>query len=343
MELTQRKRAILAEIVKMYIETGEPIGSKLLATRLEDSPSTATLRAEMCELEKLGYLKQPHTSAGRFPTSRAYRLYVNELMARDGISGDSRELIDRMLVDINPEPESIGSAAAQILTTLTGLPAVYAENVENGTIMKKVTVLPMGRAAVIIFAITGDGRSRSRLVPYKLPLSEENIALFMEIAEKNICKKRLCELNKAYLQSLTAAAGLEALSLAPLFAALFDMAEELGRTKINMRGESKLFSALGSETSAKDVLRLFSSTDTAQSILSSSSDTVGVVFGDDTEFEELKPTGMIIASYGGQSEFRRLAVIGPTRMSYERILPSVEYLAGQIGKIMQEMLKGLEE
>ena len=110
-----------------------------------------------------------------------------------------------------------------------------------------------------------------------------------------------------------------------------------------MRGEASLFSALGSDASAKGVLRVFSSTDTAQSILSSFSDTVGVVFGDDTEFDELKPTGMIIASYGGESELGRLAVIGPTRMSYERILPSVEYLAGQIGKIMQDMLKGLEE
>lgn len=343
MELSQRKRAILSEIVKIYIETGEPIGSKLLATRLKSAPSTATLRAEMCELEKMGYLKQPHTSAGRLPTSRAYRLYVNELMQKDEISNDNREIIDRMLIEINPEPESIGSAAAQILTTLTGLPAIYAENVENGATMKKVTVLPMGRASVIIFAITNDGRSRSRLVSCKSPLTEQNISLFLEIAENSVCKKKLSELNRAYLQSVTARAGLEALSLAPLFAALFDMAEELGKTRINMRGESSLFTALGSDVSANGVLRLLSSTDTAQSILSASSDTVGVVFGDDTEFDELRTTGMIIASYGGESELGRLAVIGPTRMSYERILPSVEYLAGQIGKIMQEMLKGLEE
>ena len=343
MELSARKKAILSEIVKIYIETGEPIGSKLLATRLKSAPSTATLRAEMCELEKLGYLRQPHTSAGRLPTSRAYRLYVNELMTKDKISNDSREIIDRMLVQINPEPESIGSAAARILTTLTGLPSIYAENVENDAEMKRVTVLPMGRASVIIFAITSDGRSRSRLVSCKTPLSESNLSLFLEIAEKGVCKKKLGELNKAYLQSLTATAGLEALSLAPLFAALFDMAEELGRVKINMSGESNLFTALGSDASARGVLRLLSSTDTAQSILSSSSDSLGVIFGDDTEFDELKTTGMIVASYGGESKFGRLAVIGPTRMSYEKILPSVEYLAGQIGKIMQDMLKGLED
>lgn len=343
MELTTRKKAILYEVVKLYIETGEPVGSKLLASRMSSAPSTATLRAEMNELERLGFLKQPHTSAGRLPTSRAYRLYVNELMPKESISNDSREIIDKMLVEINPEPESIGSAAAQILTTLTGLPALYAENVENGATLKKVTLLPMGRASVIIFTITADGRSRSRLVHLKLPPCEKDLALFLKIAEESICGKRLTELNRAYLQSVAASAGLEALSLAPLFAALFDMAEELSRTRIDMRGEANLFTALGSDMAARGVLRLFSSSDTAQSILSYLSDTVGVVFGDDTEFDELKPTGMIIASYGGQNELGRLAVIGPTRMSYERILPSIEYLAEKVGNIMQEILKGMED
>lgn len=342
-ELSERKKAILSEVVKLYIETGEPVGSKILATRLESAPSTATIRAEMSELERLGFLKQPHTSAGRLPTSRAYRLYVNELMQKESISKDSREIIDKMLAVINPEPESIGSAAAQILTTLTGLPAIFAENVENGATMKKVTVLPMGKASVIIFTITADGRSRSRLVHLKLPLNERELALFLEIAEKSVCGKKLNELNRVYLQSVTASAGLDALSLAPLFASLFDMAEELSRTRIDMRGESNLFSALGSDIEARGVLRLLSSSDTAQSILSHSSDTVGVVFGDDTDFPELKPTGMIIASYGGQNELGRLAVIGPTRMSYERIMPSIEYLAEKVGNIMQEMLKGMEE
>ena len=128
-----------------------------------------------------------------------------------------------------------------------------------------------------------------------------------------------------------------------MFAALFDMAEELSKSRINMRGEANLFTMLGSEDKARGVLRIFSSSDTAESILSSASGSVGVVFGDDTEFPELKPTGMIIASYGGQSQLGKLAVIGPTRMSYERIIPSVEYLAEKVGNIMQEMLKGMED
>ena len=343
MELTFRKKAILSEIVKLYIETGEPVGSKLLASRMTDAPSTATLRAEMSELEKLGFLAQPHTSAGRMPTNRAYRLYVNELMSKDNISNDSREIIDRMLNEINPEPEKIGSAAAQILTTLTGLPTVYAENAQNSATLKKVTLLPMGRSSVILFTITADGRSRSRLVHCKIPVTPENLNLLLEISEKSICGKPLNELNRAYLQSITASAGFEALSLAPLFAALFDMAEELSKSRINMRGEANLFTMLGSEDKARGVLRIFSSSDTAESILSSASGSVGVVFGDDTEFPELKPTGMIIASYGGQSQLGKLAVIGPTRMSYERIIPSVEYLAEKVGNIMQEMLKGMED
>ena len=93
MELTPRKRAILAEIVRAHIETGEPIGSKILALRLPNAPSTATLRNEMSDLCEMGYLCQPHTSAGRLPTSKAYRLYVSELMTKEEMTEQIKKVI----------------------------------------------------------------------------------------------------------------------------------------------------------------------------------------------------------------------------------------------------------
>ena len=114
-------------------------------------------------------------------------------------------------------------------------------------------------------------------------------------------------------------------------------------TKINMGGAANIFSLCPSDYQAKRILDLLRTGEAVAGILSAVKDPVGVVFGDDTHYDELSPTGMVVASFGDSSELGRIAVIGPTRMAYDTILPSVEYLAKKVGNIMNEVLKGLEE
>ena len=121
------------------------------------------------------------------------------------------------------------------------------------------------------------------------------------------------------------------------------MARELRATKVDMGGEANLFSLCDSETSAKRVLELLKTSEAVHGILSKVNAPVGVVFGDDTEYGELAPTGMVVASYGDNEAKGKIAVIGPTRMAYENIIPSATYLAQRVGALMNEMLKGLEE
>lgn len=343
MELTPRKKAILAEIVKAHIETGEPIGSKILSLRLKDSPSTATLRNEMSELSEMGYLEQPHTSAGRQPTSKAYRLYVSELMGKRDLSHEGKEIIDTMLEGVRPDPESIGSAATEILSTLTGLPVISAPGKQTGVIIKRVSLLPMGRGAAVVFVISDDGRTRSRLIRLSSPFTPELSIRFDNIVNSKICGREASSLDKAYLQAVAISAGFDALSLAPLLSSVFDMARELRTSKVDMGGEANLFSLCGDDASARRVLELLRTSEAVYNILSKVSTPVGVVFGDDTEYGELAPTGLVVASYSEDDTAGKIAVIGPTRMAYESIIPSATYLAQRVGAIISEMLKGLEE
>lgn len=343
MELSPRKKAIIAELVKAHIEYGEPIGSKLLAERLENSPSSATLRNEMSELCEQGYLEQPHTSAGRIPTAKAYRLYVTEFMNKNSISEDGKQVIDDMLSQITPDPENIGLAAAQILTQLTGLPSISVANTTKEVTLKRVTLFPMGKTSAIVFVITDDGRARNRLVRTSSPLTPSLLTKFDNIANDKICGIGISKLDTAYLQGIVALSGLDALSLAPFISCAFEMAADISKSDIRLNGEANIFSLCQGESQARRIIELLSERDAIRNIFSALSDPVGVIFGDDTVYTELKPTGMIVASYGGSEELGRLAVIGPTRMSYEKILPSIEYLSNKIGNIMTEVLKGLEE
>lgn len=342
MELTPRKKAILAEIVKAHIQTGEPIGSKILSLRLPNSPSSATLRNEMSELSEMGYLEQPHTSAGRLPTSKAYRLYVSELMGKRDLSNEGKEIIDTMLSSVRPDPESLGSSAAEILSNLTGLPTISASGIQTGVRIKKVSLLPMGRGAAVVFVISDDGRTRSRLIRLSSPFTPELSVRFDSIVNSKICGKEVSLLDKAYLQSIAISAGFDALVLAPLLSSVFDMARELKVAKVDMGGEANLFSLCPNDTQARRMLELLRTSDAVHSILSQVNAPVGVVFGDDTDYRELSEAGMVVASYG-DNKLGRIAVIGPTRMAYDSILPSVEYLAQRVGAMMTEMLKGLEE
>ena len=123
MELSARKLAVLEAIVRAYIETGEPVGSKILTSLMENAPSSATLRNEMSELCDLGYLEQPHISAGRIPTGNAYRLFVNSLMMPTEINDSTKNYIDSFLAERKFDPESILSSVADILYRLTGTTA----------------------------------------------------------------------------------------------------------------------------------------------------------------------------------------------------------------------------
>ena len=343
MELSPRKKAIIAELVKAHIEYGEPIGSKLLAERLENSPSSATLRNEMSELCELGFLEQPHTSAGRIPTAKAYRLYVTELMDKGSISEEGKQIIDDMLSQINPDPENVGLAAAQILTELTGLPSITVANTKKEVTLKRVTLFPMGRTSAMVFIITDDGRARSRLVRASSPLSPFLLTKFDNLAAEKICNVGVSKLDTAYLQGIVVSAGLDALNLAPFISCAFEMAADIMKSDIRLNGAANIFSLCQGESEARRIIELLSGRETVSNIFNTLSDPVGIIFGDDTAYTELKPTGMIVASYGETEELGRLAVIGPTRMSYDKILPNIVYLSNKIGNIMTEVLKGLEE
>lgn len=343
MDLSPRKRAILTEIVRFHIETGEPIGSKILAERMKDAPSTATLRNEMSELSGMGYLEQPHTSAGRIPTSRAYRLYVTELMKQEDLSEERKSVVDGMLSTARTDPENIGVSAATILSELTGLPVLVAANLDREIKIKKVSLLPMGRTSAVIFVVADDGRAKSRLVCLEDAITAELAELFERISTENICGKSVEELDMGYLQSLVMLAGLEALKIAPLLSAVFELGSQLKQAEIRLIGSVNLFSQFANGTEARKLLEVLSGNDTVTDIFSSVTDPVGVVFGDDTVYNELKPAGMIVAGYGDGGKLGKIALIGPTRMSYGKLKPCVEYLADRVGNIMSDVLKGLED
>lgn len=344
MQLSSRKQAVLKAIVKAYIETGEPVGSKNLTMMIENAPSSATLRNEMSELCELGLLHQPHTSAGRVPTEGGLRVYVNNLMSKTDIPQSEARFIESELSLLHCEPEGIPAAAAQMLTRLTGLPAFSCLITVNPPRVKRIELLPISRSSVMLLLITEDGRTRNRVFRQGKGFTAESEKCFKSLIENRVKGKKVNELTKAYMQSVIAEAGLYSLELMPLLTAVFEIAAGIEETDLTLRGENALYNISGSEEAATRILSLINRRDPIISILENIGDNVGAVFGADTGYNELRGDTLIAAKFSSSDKYKGyIGVIGPNRMSYEHIMPDIEYTAERLTEIMTQAQKDMED
>ena len=344
MELTERKRAVLKAIVKAYIDTGEPIGSKNLMLLLDNAPSSATLRNEMSELCELGLLLQPHTSAGRIPTSKGYRFYVDSLMSPSVLPDKSARYIKEEVETLRSDPESMPVSAAKILSELTGLPAVACLIPEKIPRIKRIELLPIGKFSTMLLLITDDGRTRNRIFRQGRSFTEDMKNCFDDIVRQNIKGKPINELTKAYMQSVIVKSGIYSLSLMPLLTAAFETASEIETSSVTLSGDKYLYNVCSDEKQADGIFSLIRRKDPIVSIFESAEEQGGVVFGADTGFEELSPNTVIASKFTSCDKYKGyLGIIGPNRMSYEQIIPFIKYTADVLTVNMTEAQKDMED
>lgn len=344
MELTPRKRAILAAIVDSYILSGEPVGSKALCDLLDFAVSSATLRNEMSDLCQMGFLNQPHTSAGRVPTSRGYQLYISDLMGHPTPSPEVKIAIDSMLGGIAHNPEQLPSLAAECLSNLTGLPVFAATLTNTSAKVKRVRIIPMGKRTLLMVVIATDGTAKSRIVLSDCVVDEALLSVYSNICKACIIGHRLSELNRAYLQSIVARLGDFSLSIMPLISTMFEIIAEMFEPQLIFKGETNLFSGYRQPASAR-IGELIQEKDTILSLISNMNESVEIMFSDeyspDTDSE---PCCMVVAKFcTGKQELGRIGVLGPSRMAYEQLIPSIEYFAHRLGLLMTKATRDMED
>ena len=160
--ISERKKKILAAVVDEYVRTGEPVGSKAISKLDNIKVSSATIRNDMAALEQMGYLEQPHTSAGRVPTFKGYRLYIDELMDVPVLTDDEKLKLDSMLGDKDTPEELLVQNAAAALTEITHCAAVVTNSVPRFSVISKVEVIPTGKRLYVILLITSSGNIKNK-------------------------------------------------------------------------------------------------------------------------------------------------------------------------------------
>lgn len=335
MEIDARKLRILAAVVDEYIVTGEPVGSKAVAAHADIRVSPATIRNDMAMLEQLGYLEQPHTSAGRIPTYSGYRLYIERFIGSRGLPEDEQRRLDSMLKSGGSTEESIIQSAADALAELTNCAAVVSNSSPQFSVITKVEVIPTGKRLYVILLITSDGSIKNKACRLEFDLTDEQLEFFTSYMQDNLHGVKIENLSEEMLIQLVTALGAYMVTLSPLVNSIYELTQDFMKQEVNISGEQNLLAC--KEYDKSDIVNFYRHKNEMLDLLDESFSGIRVVFSEETGDFIIGNSSMIVSKFRKDGkEAGSLGIIGPMRLDYAKIIPYIEYLTQRITDILSE-------
>ena len=337
MELTDRKKRVLRSIVDLYIRTAEPVGSKAIAELPDMNYSSATIRNEMADLLAMGYLEQPHTSAGRVPSAAGYRLYVDELMADYRLSMDETKSINAAMENKMQRFDQMMDQVAKLVSQATDLPAISLTSRQAGATVKRFELILAGSDSVILVLMLSDDEVVNKLIRLPLQLSDVDVKLLSAVLNAAMTGLTAEEFTAELMEKILGSAGAAA-SLVPVVVDFtVDTLRRHGSTNMSIAGQARL---LG--------LPEYRDVDKAQKVLTSfdedalsnlpavmqNENGTKVLVGPENVAQELKDTSVVMTKFDiGDGMQGVIGVVGPTRMDYAKVTARLSYFAESLSKM----------
>lgn len=335
MELTERRRKILRTIVESYISTAEPIGSKAIAERAGLTCSSATIRNEMAELERLGLLVQPHTSSGRIPTPAGYRFYVNELMEEHTLSMQETQTINNQMHMKMAELDRVIDQAGRMVSQLTNYPAFAMADRRQQATITRYDLLMVDQNSFIIVVMTNLNVVKNKLVKLPTDVNEPQLQLLNTLLNTSFVGKTADELSPELMHMAEKAVGSAygLISLVVSFA--MEVLEDAGRS-VHTSGANRILehSEYQDVDKAHDLLSYLENPELTQLPSAMGDSDTTILIGPENVSEALKDTSVVMASYDiGEGMRGVIGVVGPTRMDYAKVTARLNYFAESLSKM----------
>ena len=339
MALSDRKKKILAAVVEEYIRTAEPVGSKTIAQTANLGCSSATIRNELAELASMGYLEQPHTSAGRVPTPQGYRIYVNELMNRQKLSIEETESINRRLQERLGQLDDLVSNVGAIAASLTNYPAMAIAAPPKATI-KRFDLIHIDANTFIIVAMMSNDTVRNKLVHLPVSVGQDMINRLSAVFNANFTGITEDKITSLAIRSAERAVD-DTMGLTGVIASFaIEILSEAQTAETFVTGANRLLAQPEYQDPAKAHALMSYITDTEHirslpEVYGNGATGVKVLIGPENVAEELKDSSVVIASYDmGDDTKGLIGVVGPTRMDYSTVAAKLALIA----KVLSERL-----
>ena len=323
---------IFEAIVDEYIRTGEPVGSNVVKGKLGFDVSSATIRNEMASLEAQGFLDHPHTSAGRIPTIKGYRFYIERMMSDEprSLSADEKNEIDRFFSEIAADDDEVLiESASNALAELTNCAVVSANMTARFSVITKVELIPTGRRVYCLLLITSEGNIKNRVCRLSFDLTNEQMEFFTEFLNENLAGLNIGNISDEYIDGLAAALGSYMMTLSPLLKAVADLSKEVAGKRVLLKGETNLIAR--DELQKNEIISLLESRNEFSELLDTAFSGINVMLGKEKDTFVVENSSIITGSFKkGDKQAGSFGVIGPMRLDYKKIIPYIEYFADKM-------------
>jgi heat-inducible transcriptional repressor len=329
MILGDRKLKILKVIIDDYISTAQPIGSRTISKKPSMQISSATIRNEMADLEELGYLVQPHTSAGRIPSDKGYRVYVDSLMNHILLDGEQRHLIRSLLVNNIINAEDVVVHATQLLSKITGLTAVTSLPLFKKSTLMNMKLVKISDTKAMLILVSDSGVVKNLTLAIR-DVNQKVLDVIADCMLRRFENIPIEDINVKSISSIRSELGEHEALLDYLVPVLKSSLREIEDFEVYTAGVNNIFKLpeFDNVQKAKSFLDLMDDKHLLyESIKEVEDDSIKIWIGNENLHESLQELSVIVAPYSfSNKNDGRLCIIGPTRMDYEQVISVIEYI-----------------
>lgn len=340
MELTERKKKVLRSVVDLYIRTAEPVGSKAITELPDMNYSSATIRNEMADLTTMGYLEQPHTSAGRVPSAAGYRMYVDELMMDYRLSVDETKSINSAIEEKMNQVDKLVERVAKLVSQATNLPAISAAARQGNATVLQYNLLRSGTGSfILVLTLPGD-QVVNKLIKLPVAIADSDLSLLSALLNTAMTEITAEEFTAEKMDKVMRSAGAAA-SLVPVIVDFtVETLKKQSSTDMAIAGQARLL-GLPEYRDVDKAQRVLSSIDedalsNLPAVMEGANGTK-VIVGPENIADELKDTSVVMTKFDiGDGMQGMIGVVGPTRMDYAKVTARLGYFAESLSKMFSK-------
>ena len=335
-----RKMRILQAIVDDYIMTAAPVGSRTVSKRSDMGLSPATIRNEMSDLTELGFLEQPHTSAGRIPSEKAYRLYVNHMMNTANLSDEEADYIRRHLDTRVHEVGEVIRQTAKVLSDMTNYTSMVLVPQVSSLKLKRISLIPVSEGTAMAVVVTDTGVTKNAMINVPASLKPEDLEKITKLITEKLDGHRLADAITKVLPQIKAEVGEQADLVGTM---LTQIEKTMSEQDVEVVGASNIldYPEYSDAQKARSFLTEIEQGDYLYKVLTDASDVeMSVRIGAENDNPDMQDCSVVTVTYkaGGQN-IGTMGVVGPTRMDYGKVMAILKYMSSSLSDILSRILK----
>ncbi len=340
MALDKRKLQVLHAIIQSYIITAEPIGSRTISKKFDLGVSSATIRNEMSDLEELGFLVKPHTSSGRIPSDKAYRLYVNTIVPMIDIDPLFSKLQIDALMDNDEHIENLVENMAKLLSKVTNYTAIAISPQVNKSTIKSIQLVTIDESRIMVVLVTDSGVVKNKILKLEEEIDYHTLGIITNFLNTELRGHTVDEINKDFSEKITKELYSMSSPIIKIMPIIINSLEGNEESSLYMDGVTNIFNfpEYNDMNRAKEFLSFMEDKENLLAmLLRDNSEGIKVMIGTENQHEAIKTCSVITTDYNIDGKIiGKIGVIGPTRMDYEKVINSVKSFSLELGDLVDK-------